>query len=235
MKPTALIFDKDGTLFDFHATWGGWSRGLIEAEAEGDPARIAAIAAALGYDLETGRFAPDSLVIASTTAEIADAMLPHLPGCDRQALIARMNARAAEAPQVPAVPLAPLFAELAARGVALGLVTNDSEAPARAHIGAAGLAATFGFVAGADSGFGFKPGPGQLLACAEALGAAPGTCAMIGDSLHDLKAARAAGMMAVAVLTGLAPRDALAPHADLVLEDIGALPAWLDAGAITQA
>ncbi|MCZ4260372.1 HAD family hydrolase [Limimaricola sp. G21655-S1] len=235
MKPTALIFDKDGTLFDFHATWGGWSRGLIEAEAEGDPVRIAAIAAALGYDLETERFAPDSLVIASTTAEIADAMLPHLPGCDRRALIARMNARAAEAPQVPAVPLAPLFAKLAARGVALGLVTNDSEAPARAHIGAAGLAAAFGFVAGADSGFGFKPGPGQLLACAEALGAAPDACAMIGDSLHDLKAARAAGMMAVAVLTGLAPRDALAPHADLVLDDIGALPDWLDAGGITQA
>jgi phosphoglycolate phosphatase len=21
-----LVFDKDGTLFDFHATWGGWSR-----------------------------------------------------------------------------------------------------------------------------------------------------------------------------------------------------------------
>ncbi|MGR3463522.1 HAD family hydrolase [Limimaricola sp.] len=235
MTPRGLIFDKDGTLFDFHATWGGWSRGLIEAEADGDGMRAQAIAAALGYDLDAGRFAADSLVIASTAGEIADAMLPHLPGRNRAALIARMNARAAEAPQVPAVPLGPLFADLAARGLALGLVTNDSEAPARAHLGGAGVAAAFGFVAGADSGFGAKPAPGQLLACARAMRLAPGDCAMIGDSLHDLHAARAAGMIAIGVLTGMAPRAALEPHADIVLPDIGALPGWLDAHDITKA
>jgi phosphoglycolate phosphatase len=34
-------------------------------------------------------------------------------------------------------------------------------------------------------------------------------------------------MTAVAVLTGLATRDDLAPHADVVLDDISALPRWL--------
>ena len=235
MSPSALIFDKDGTLFDFHATWGDWSRGMIEAEAEGNAALAHAIAMALGYDMQAGRFSPDSIVIAATPGEIADRMLPLLPRQDRAALIARMNARAARAPQVPAVPLAPLFKGLAARGLALGLVTNDSEAPARAHLAAAGLGATFGFVAGADSGFGGKPAPGQLLACAAAFGHAPADCAMIGDSLHDLHAARAAGMTAIAVLSGIAPRDVLAPHADLVLRDIGELPDWLDAHGITKA
>jgi phosphoglycolate phosphatase len=28
-----IIFDKDGTLFDFNATWGAWTRGMLEAEA----------------------------------------------------------------------------------------------------------------------------------------------------------------------------------------------------------
>ncbi|WP_341212181.1 HAD family hydrolase [uncultured Limimaricola sp.] len=235
MTPAALIFDKDGTLFDFHATWGGWSRGLIEAEAGGDSALARRIAVALGYDMEAGRFAPDSIVIAATAGDIADRMLPFLPGTDRATLIARMNERAAQAPQVPAVPLGPLFADLAARGLALGLVTNDSEGPARVHLEVSGLASTFGFVAGADSGHGAKPGPGQLIACAKAFGLAPEACAMIGDSLHDLHAARAAGMTAIAVLTGLAPYATLAPHADLVLEDIGALPKWLDDLAITKA
>jgi phosphoglycolate phosphatase len=34
-------------------------------------------------------------------------------------------------------------------------------------------------------------------------------------------------MVTVAVLTGLAPVDDLAPLADAVLPDIGALPGWL--------
>jgi len=73
-----------------------------------------------------------------------------------------------------------------------------------------------------------------LIACAAAFGLAPAACAMIGDSLHDLHAARAAGMTAIAVLTGLAARDSLAPHADLVLDHIGALPDWLDEQGITK-
>ena len=50
---------------------------------------------------------------------------------------------------------------------------------------------------------------------------------MIGDRTHDLDSGRAAGMTTVGVLTGLATRADLAPHADVVLDDIGALPAWL--------
>ena len=34
-------------------------------------------------------------------------------------------------------------------------------------------------------------------------------------------------MTTVGVLTGLATRADLAPHADVVLDDIAALPAWL--------
>jgi phosphoglycolate phosphatase len=51
---------------------------------------------------------------------------------------------------------------------------------------------------------------------------------MVGDSLHDLHAGRAAGMRTVAVLTGMASHADLAPHADLVLPHIGHLPDWLD-------
>ena len=54
-----------------------------------------------------------------------------------------------------------------------------------------------------------------------------GRIAMVGDSLHDLVAARAAGMHAVAVLTGHADERRLTGHADVVLPDIGYLPGWL--------
>jgi phosphoglycolate phosphatase len=52
--------------------------------------------------------------------------------------------------------------------------------------------------------------------------------AMVGDSRHDLDAGRAAGMHAVAVLTGMAERNDLAAHADVVLDNIAGLGAWID-------
>ena len=57
----------------------------------------------------------------------------------------------------------------------------------------------------------------------------PEAVAMIGDSLHDLEAGHAAGMVTVGVLTGPATRAELAPVADVILDDIGALPDWLGA------
>jgi phosphoglycolate phosphatase len=51
---------------------------------------------------------------------------------------------------------------------------------------------------------------------------------MVGDSLHDLQAGRAAGLRCVAVLTGIAGRADLAPHAEAVLDHVGLLPDWLD-------
>jgi phosphoglycolate phosphatase len=51
---------------------------------------------------------------------------------------------------------------------------------------------------------------------------------MVGDSLHDLRAGRAAGMTTIGVLTGVAGAEELSPSADLILPDIGHLPAWLD-------
>jgi phosphoglycolate phosphatase len=51
---------------------------------------------------------------------------------------------------------------------------------------------------------------------------------MVGDSLHDLVAGAAAGMQRIGVLTGMARYEDLAPHADVVLPDIGHIPAWLN-------
>ena len=53
----------------------------------------------------------------------------------------------------------------------------------------------------------------------------------MGASGQELVAVRAAGMKTVAVLTGMAGPAELAPLADAVLPDIGALPGWLSARA----
>lgn len=221
-----LIFDKDGTLFDFRVSWGRWAATFLRRIAS-DEAHARRLGQAIGYDLDTGSFAPDSPVIAATAADIAAALLPELPGLTHRELTDRIDSSAGMAPMSEAVPLRPLLDSLRGKGLRLGLATNDSEVPARQHLATHGITDCFDFIAGYDSGHGAKPGPGMCLAFARQTGLEPARIAMVGDSRHDLEAGRAAGMCTIAVLTGIAKREELEPHADVVLADIGAIPAWL--------
>lgn len=229
-----LIFDKDGTLFDFRATWAGWTRQMLAELSGGSDDLAFRLGDAVGFDLVHGTFHPQSPIIANTPPEIAEILLPHLPGTELAAVVARMNAVAATTRQVAVVPLVPLFETFLARGLKLGLATNDAEGPAAEHLRRAEIARFFHFVSGFDSGYGAKPDPGPLLAFAAGHGLAPANVAMVGDSLHDLVAGRAAGMRTVAVLTGIALARDLSPLADVVLPDIGHLPAWIDSMAAAE-
>ncbi|HHS94499.1 MAG TPA: HAD family hydrolase [Rhodobacterales bacterium] len=226
MRADGILFDKDGTLFDFNATWVAWIEAAIARWSGGDDALGASIAAVLGFDRAAHRFDPASVVIAGTLREVAGALAP-VRGRDPGALAGLIAEQSADVPVAEAVPLEPVLKGLRARGLKLGVATNDGEAPARAHLEAVGAAGLFDFVAGSDSGHGGKPAPGMCLACAEATGLSPERIVMVGDSTHDLVAGRAAGMQTVGVLTGLAGVQTLAPLADTVLPDIGHLPDWI--------
>ncbi|SPF78087.1 HAD family hydrolase [Pseudoprimorskyibacter insulae] len=222
-----VLFDKDGTLFDFSATWDVWARHVLEDLAEGQASRLGELAGAVRFDLSTGTFLPDSPVIAGTNRQAAECLVPYLPGWDIDGLDRYLSVTSAQAPLAPAVPLAPLLDRLADMGLRLGVMTNDTEHGAVSHLEAAGVGARFDFIAGADSGFGAKPDPAPLLAFADRFDLAPERVVMVGDSTHDLMAGRAAGMQTVGVLTGPANAASLLRYADAVLPDIGHLPGWL--------
>lgn len=229
MRADAVLFDKDGTLFDFAATWEAWARAFLLRACNNNTERAQAVGLRIGFDLNANRFHADSIVIAGTPGEVADVLMTELSHFTRDALLDLLNEEAANAPQAEAVPLTPLLERLRGEGLKLGVMTNDAHAPALAHLTSAGVVEQFDFVAGFDSGFGAKPAPGPLLAFAEHVGVQPKRVVMVGDSTHDLVAGRAAGMQTVGVLTGMAPTEVLAPYADVVLPDIGHLPGWLTA------
>lgn len=225
---SAILFDKDGTLFDFQVSWSAWAMAFLRDAADGNEDRAAYLGGILGFDWQAGRFREDSCVIAGTDDDIVAALLPEMPGVSPAEMKSRIALAAADAPMSEAVPLAPFLDALRARGLFLGVATNDTEGTARAHLSAAAVLDRFDFVTGADSGHGAKPEPGMCLAFATALGVAPGEVLMVGDSLHDLHAGRAAGMRTLGVLTGVAGPDVLSPHADYLLPDIGGLLDLLD-------
>ncbi|WP_292021968.1 HAD family hydrolase [Maritimibacter sp. UBA3975] len=224
LRADAVLFDKDGTLFSFDESWSAWARLFLDRMAGGDEARASRLAAAIGYDRSTGTFLPSSVAIAGTPEEVAALCAPVL-GRAPEPLVDEINAAAAEAPMNEAVPLAPLLDRLRGAGLVLGVATNDAETPARAHLAA--VVDRFDFIAGSDSGWTPKPDPAMCRAFAGAVGVAPHRVVMVGDSLHDLRAGRAAGMQTVGVLTGPADESRITKHADAVLRDIGQLPGWL--------
>ncbi|HET7409255.1 MAG TPA: HAD family hydrolase, partial [Paracoccaceae bacterium] len=163
-----LLFDKDGTLFDFAATWAVVTERLLDVLAPDAEARVP-MGHAVGYDAATRRFVPGSPMVAGTVQDCAALWARFRPdlGADRIAELAeRITGEAvAGGALVPAhADLAGFLAELRADGYRLGVATNDSEAAARQQLAVAGILAAFDFVAGADSGHGAKPGPGMLIA-----------------------------------------------------------------------
>ena len=68
MSVLGVLFDKDGTLVDFHETWGPATHAIIHALAAGDPALMRAQAEILHFSLNEKRFLPTSPLIAGSSA-----------------------------------------------------------------------------------------------------------------------------------------------------------------------
>jgi len=227
MSIKGVLFDKDGVLVDFDATWCPAAAKVIDSLADGNAERRTALAEAAGFDLEAAKFRKDSVFIAGTSSELVDRWAhilsdtpKHLVGSQSRALFSKFGSE-----QVSSYDdVADTLTKLGAARLALGIATNDEEISARTQMQRLQLGGRFTFVAGADSGHGGKPGPGMLLAFADHIEAQPEEIVMVGDSTHDLHAARAAGVIGVGVGTGPASLEDLRAHADHCIERLSELP-----------
>jgi len=229
MSILGVLFDKDGTLIDFDLTWGPTTHAVIHTLAKGDADIMRAQAEILHFCIDERRFLPSSPLIGGSSASYGALWGQSLGRSDHEALKHEIDLLTAVESLKALTPIGrpdEALGALRAMGLRLGVGTNDSQASAKRQVEALGLGALIEFIAGYDSGHGGKPDPGMILAFARHLGAEPGRIAMVGDSVHDLHAARAAGALAVGVLSGPADRDELTPHADHIVADVSALPAF---------
>jgi HAD superfamily hydrolase (TIGR01509 family) len=188
MSLEAVVFDFDGLIIDsewaiyetacaafaehgHELTVEAWST-IVGLGDDDEEAAWARLCAAMGIELDNAAF---SATYAAQDRSNRDS-LPLLPGVEV------------------------LVDSLVADGVPIGVASSSSLDWLDRHLGRLGLATRFGAIVGADvvGGLG-KPRPDVYLrACAD-LGADPLRSVALEDSSHGVTAAKAAGMVAVAV------------------------------------
>lgn len=187
--PVAVIFDLDGTLVDtVEARIAAWLAVFAE---EGIPTERGRVAALIGAD---GRR------LAREVAEAAGMQLA--PGRDEAidarcgAIFAAMNTRPRPLPGVHE-----LLDRLAAAHVRWAIGTSSRREQVAPSVDALGLPEQPLIVDGSHVEHA-KPAPDLLLRAAQELDAAPADCWYVGDATWDMRAATAAGMVAIGVTTG---------------------------------
>lgn len=233
-----LLFDKDGTLIDFFATWLPAYCDAAEriAEAAGMPEAADRILRVGGYDRARDALDPESVLAGGTNEELVAlwaAELGERAPADIAMIVQSTFLDYSAGDIVATAELAPLFARLRSHGFRLGITTNDDTEAARFTAAHLGLAEMLDLVVGADAGHGGKPGPGMAQAFCAATGLAPHQVAIVGDSAADAGMARAAGLgAAIGVCTGAAPAATLRLHFDVVIDSVADLPGLLIGPAV---
>jgi phosphoglycolate phosphatase len=113
-------------------------------------------------------------------------------------------------------------------GLKQGVCTNKFERPSRMILEHLKLMPPISDLAGADTFPVRKPDPRHILMLIERMGRTPDRAVMVGDSIHDLEAAHAAGLPAVLVSWGYTTTPASALGAEAVIDRFDALPQVLE-------
>jgi phosphoglycolate phosphatase-like HAD superfamily hydrolase len=223
-----LVFDKDGTLIEFHLMWGGWVDELARRLEDGTrlPLRDG-LYELLGVDQESGMVLAHGLMAATPMRRIREVVEGYVSdaGAGPAAAAAAVE-RAWHAPDPvalaqPVTDLHALLGRLRARVPTFAVATSDDRGPTERTLAALGIDGEFAALSCADDGRPTKPAPDPVLYLCATLGVAADRTAVVGDAPADLRMARAAGAgRVIAVLTGVGDRAILEPLADVVLDSI---------------
>jgi phosphoglycolate phosphatase len=202
----AIIFDLDGTLVDSAEDLRAALNKLM-GELRLRPIEASEIKGMIGDGVL--KLVERALVAVNGDPEQRDFLLPRF--------LAIYQANAADLTRCYPGVLETLDA-LRRKGFRMAVVTNKPVFATKKILEALSLAEFFPVVIGGDSVQTRKPDPGPLLEAARQLELDVSKLLMVGDNIHDVEAAHAAGMRCVAVSYGYHHRPPAEFNADSLID-----------------
>jgi phosphoglycolate phosphatase len=220
----AVLFDLDGTLLDTVADIAlALNRTLLEHGCAALPERDVRGMIGRGAPIliERALAAQERNVAAATQSALVERFFTHYGALED------LNEDRAQ----PFAGAAEGLRALHEAGLRIAVVTNKQQRFADALLRRLDLARSVDVVIGGDSCARRKPDPEPLLFACGSLGVPPRLALMVGDSINDVQAARAAGIPVVCVSYGYNEgRDPRTLDCDALLDTLDELPALLQIG-----
>jgi phosphoglycolate phosphatase-like HAD superfamily hydrolase len=229
-----LVFDKDGTLIDFHTIWGSRmvsaAKSLVSACKGGDDLRDK-LFRTVGFSLERNRTLGCGPLATAPIAELETivATVLYQAGISWDEAVTlsveHLTKRMVAPPAVdeirPRANLVSLLGSFRDADIRLAVATTDNRLPAENCLKVLGIEGLIEqLLCGDDRTGPRKPDPAVLLDIAESFGAPIYKVIMVGDTVSDQKMAKTAGAMAVAVTGGAGSREELEQQADVMIDSL---------------
>ncbi|GLX67164.1 HAD family hydrolase [Paenibacillus glycanilyticus] len=239
-----ILFDKDGTLIQFHSFWVPIAEELTDrllAELNGGLPASSGLKEKLLQSIglnANGKVDSKGYLAGGTTADIAGAYGEVLEASGygiehMQRLLPWITDEIYRLTQVhrdqllPTTDLNSLLPLLKDKGLKLGIATADDLESTLFFLNKYGIAGYFDFIGTSDR-YEKKPSPVMMNEFCKLTGLQPSEVAIAGDTLTDMGFAQQSNAgLAIGVLSGTSEREELAPYAGLILPSVGDL-AYID-------
>jgi phosphoglycolate phosphatase len=231
-----IIFDKDGTLIDFAATWVPLLRKrtsfVLKVMGRNDQELEALLLKSWGIDPASGKIDPRGPCPVSPRSDeiVIGTMALYQKGYPWDEAKQWVSQAFDEADAdgdwrekvVPIKGIQTFLSRLRESGFHTALATNDGRKDTEAILNHLGMAGLFDTILCAGEVNLPKPDPETIFGICRQLGINPQETAMVGDSVADMMAGKRAGVaLTVGILEGgVTPREELEKVADLVVNSI---------------
>ena len=235
-KAQAIIFDKDGTLIDFDAMWGGWVVYLAEQLHAISGLHVREpLCLAMGYDDSNKKVLAHGKLAATPMAQLYRLTVEVMQSLGLSAERAEQVVEQGWCIPDPVVlakqftDTRDLFSKLHQQKVKIGIATTDDRAPTQAMVEAFDIEEYLSTMVCADDGIPAKPQPDMVLTICQRMNIHPSKVMVVGDTTADLKMGRTAGAgLVVGVLSGVSNVHDLMPYADVIIDSVDALHAYIE-------